>query len=60
MKALLQDVNIDIGRWINNKGLVELQKEFNDKYKQILIFKDNPSSDIYHRLYNSPGICMIE
>jgi len=50
MKALLKDVNIDIGNEINNKGLDELQKEFKVLAKKILVFKEDPYSDNYHML----------
>jgi ribosomal protein L21 len=52
MVLLTQDVNIDIDQEILNNGLVELQTEFNAKYKKILVFKGDPSSDVYHEKYN--------
>jgi len=49
---LIEDnINKVVGKGILNKSLVELQKEFNDKFKEILVFKDNPTSDDYHEKY---------
>ena len=52
MKALLKDVNIDIGKEINNKDLDEVKNDFISVYKAILRFKDNPISDEYHKLHS--------
>lgn len=35
------------------KTYTELQNEFNTKYKEILDFTDNPSSDEYHKRYQA-------
>ncbi len=35
-----------------HKTLFELKNEFYSKYNEILLIKDNPSSDSYHRLYD--------
>ena len=34
------------------KTLFELKNEFYSKYNEILLIKDDPSSDSYHRLYD--------
>jgi hypothetical protein len=46
------NINKVIDQGISNKSITELQTEFNSKYKEILLFKDNPKSDTYHKLYN--------
>lgn len=35
-----------------HKTLFELKNEFYSKYNDILLIKDDPSSDTYHRLYD--------
>ena len=35
-----------------HKTLFELKNEFYSKYNEILLIKDDPSSDSYHRLYD--------
>ena len=35
-----------------HKSLFELKNEFYTKYNEILLIKDDPSTDLYHRLYN--------
>ncbi|MDD3984702.1 MAG: hypothetical protein PHY59_02165 [Methanobacterium sp.] len=34
------------------KTLFELKNEFYSKYNEILLIKDDPSSESYHRLYD--------
>jgi hypothetical protein len=35
-----------------HKTLFELKNEFYSKYNEILLIKDDPSSDHYHKLYD--------
>ncbi|MBZ2164687.1 hypothetical protein [Methanobacterium spitsbergense] len=35
-----------------HKTLFELKNEFYSKYNEILLIKDDPSSESYHRLYD--------
>ncbi len=50
MIVLSKDVNIDIGNKINDKPLIKLENKFEDKFEELLDFRDDPSSKDYRRL----------
>jgi hypothetical protein len=50
LNHLIKDVNIDIDLIEINKQLSELEIEYRTKYRQILKFKHDPTSNTYQHL----------
>jgi len=50
MEVISKDILKSIDRKENKKSLSELQILFNQKYDEIQQYKENPSSEEYHKL----------